>query len=70
MKNMFQSGDVVIGTLGSANSRNLLKAIEFANENAGIGVGLTGYNAGKLKQIAKYDVHIPIDDIPIAKAYT
>lgn len=67
---MFQSGDVVIGTSGSSNSRNLLKAIEFANENGGIVVGLTGYNCGELKQIAKYDVHISIDDIPIAKTYT
>lgn len=56
LKNFFEPGDVVIGISGSGNSRNVLKAIEYANQNGGITAGLCGYTGGKL-----YDmVHIPI----------
>ena len=67
LKNMFESGDVVIGISGSGSSKNVLNAIEYANANGGITVGLTGYSGGRLKQIAKYGVHIPIDDMQIAE---
>lgn len=39
---------LVIGISGSGNSGNVLKAIEYANENEGKTVGLCGYSGGKL----------------------
>ena len=67
LKNYFNKGDVVIGISGSGNSKNVIKAIEYANQNGGITVGLTGYNGGKLKQIAKYSVNTNIDDMQISE---
>jgi D-sedoheptulose 7-phosphate isomerase len=67
LKNYFNSGDLVIGISGSGNSKNVLAAIEYANANGGITVGLTGYNGGKLKMIAKHNVHIAIDDMQITE---
>lgn len=67
MKNFFNKGDVVIGLSGSGNSQNVINAIEYANENGGITVGLTGYNGGKLKQICKYSVNANIDDMQISE---
>lgn len=67
LKNYFQKGDIVLGISGSGNSKNVLKAIEYANIHGGITVGLTGYNGGKLREIAQYSVHIPIDDMQITE---
>lgn len=67
LKNYFQVGDVVIGISGSGNSKNVLKAIQYANEHGGITVGLTGYDGGKLKQMVKCGVHIPVDDMQITE---
>jgi D-sedoheptulose 7-phosphate isomerase len=67
LKSFLNIGDIVIGISGSGNSMNVLKAIKYANENGGITVGLTGYDGGKLKKIAKYNVHVPIDDMQITE---
>ena len=67
LKNFYEVGDVVIGISGSGNSMNILKAIAYANDQGGTTVGLTGYNGGKLRQMTKHGVHIPIDDMQIAE---
>lgn len=56
LKNFFEPGDLVIGISGSGNSVNVLKAIEYANNNGGVTAGLCGFSGGKLHQI----VHVPI----------
>lgn len=65
--NLFQKGDVLVGISGSGNSKNVLKAIEFANANEGVTIGITGYNGGILKQIAKYSVNANIDDMQVSE---
>ena len=67
LKNFMQAGDIVIGISGSGNSENVVRAIQYANENGGVTVGLTGYSGGKIKQLSKYNVHIPIDDMQITE---
>ncbi len=63
LKNFFTPGDVVIGISGSGNSKNVLKAIEFANANNGITVGLCGFSGGKLKQMAHIPILVPVNDM-------
>jgi len=67
LKNFLNEGDIVIGISGSGNSMNIIKAIDYANENGGITVGLTGYDGGKLLKKAKYNVHVPVDDMQITE---
>ena len=67
LKNFLNKGDVVIGLSGSGNSKNVLKAIEYANQNDAITVGLTGYNGGILKQISKYSINANIDNMQISE---
>lgn len=67
LKNFFNPGDVVIGISGSGNSKNVLKAIEYANSNGGLTMGLTGFGGGKLKQIAHYSVNMNVDDMQISE---
>lgn len=67
LKNFLQKGDIVIGISGSGNSENVVRAIQYANANGGITIGLTGYRGGKIKQLSKYNVHVPVDDMQITE---
>jgi D-sedoheptulose 7-phosphate isomerase len=67
MINFFVPGDVVIGISGSGNSGNVLKAIEYANANAGITVGLCGYSGGKLLEMVQIPIHIAVPDMQKAE---
>ena len=59
LKNLMEPGDVVIGISGSGNSMNVIKAIEYANENGGITIGLSGFDGGKLLKSAQKNIHVP-----------
>ena len=67
LKTLFISGDVVIGISGSGNSKNVLKAIDYANKSGGVTIGFEGYDGGKLKAIAQYNVHVPVMDMQITE---
>lgn len=67
LKNFMQKDDIVIGISGSGNSENVVRAIQYANDNGGISVGMTGYSGGRIKQLSKYNVHVPIDDMQITE---
>jgi len=67
LKNFLQPGDLVIAISGSGNSPNVIKAIEYANTQGAISLGLTGYDGGKLKKTARFGVHVPIADMQITE---
>lgn len=67
MKNFIKPGDLVIGISGSGNSKNVLNAVEYANSRGNITVGITGYDGGKLRQIAKHSVNANIKDMQISE---
>ena len=52
IQNFLKIDDVVVGISGSGNSINVLKAIEYANQQGATTIGFTGYNGGKLKKNA------------------
>ncbi len=55
--------DVLIAISGSGNSPNILKAVEWANENNLNTIGVTGFNGGNLMKISKNRLHIPLNDM-------
>jgi D-sedoheptulose 7-phosphate isomerase len=63
LKNFMHDGDIVIGFSGSGNSKNVIKAIEYANKNSGITIGFSGFDGGKLSKIAQYALTAPINDM-------
>jgi D-sedoheptulose 7-phosphate isomerase len=67
LRNFLEAGDMVIGVSGSGNSRNVLKAVDYANANGAVTVGLTGYDGGRLRRAAKHSVLIPVDDMQITE---
>lgn len=61
-------GDLVIAISGSGNSPNIIKAIEWANNNGLISIGVTGYDGGKLYKIAHHKLHVPLNEMCTAES--
>jgi len=63
LKNFLKEGDVVIGISGSGNSRNVLKAIEYAKEKGAVTIGLCGYDGGELSRVVDISLVAGINDM-------
>jgi D-sedoheptulose 7-phosphate isomerase len=59
-----RAGDILVGISTSGNSKNVIKAIEVANEIGMITVGMTGETGGRMKDICKYLINVPSKDTP------
>lgn len=59
--------DLVIGISGSGNSENVVRALRYAKELGTPILGITGYSGGKVKELADYSMHVPIDDMQITE---
>ena len=56
LKNFAEPQDLLIAFSGSGNSPNVIKAVNWANQNGLVTVGLTGRREGELGRIAQYPV--------------
>jgi D-sedoheptulose 7-phosphate isomerase len=59
LKNLLQRGDYVIGISSSGNSKNVINAIEFANNKGCMTWSIVGFTGGPMKAKSKKSVHIP-----------
>ena len=57
LKTFAKPGDYLVAISGSGNSPNILKAIQWANDNGLTTIGVTGFDGGKLKKMAKHSVN-------------
>ena len=78
LKNLFQPGDAVLaisvhGGSGSdkagAWSQNLLKGIQYAKDNGGVGLGFSGFDGGALKTLADACVVVPFNTTPHVESF-
>ena len=67
LKTMLTKDDLVIAISGSGNSKNVLNAINYANDKGADSLGLVGYDGGELIKIAKKNVHIPSFDMQLCE---
>ena len=67
LRNKLKCEDIVIGISGSGNSENVVKAIEYGTEVGAETIALVGYDGGKLKEIAKYNIHVEVNHIQIVE---
>lgn len=67
LKSYLAPGDVVIGISGSGNSPNVVNALEYANAHGAETVALVGYDGGRMKDIARHVVHVPLHDMQIVE---
>ncbi len=59
LRNFAQDGDVLLAISGSGNSRNVLRAVEYANSIGCRTIGLTQAGGGVLKDIAQLTLAVP-----------
>ncbi len=59
--------DLVIAISGSGNSRNVIRAVEHANEAGAETLALVGYDGGVLKNIARHVVWVPCSDMQLCE---
>ncbi len=50
VETLLRQGDVLVAISTSGNSRNVLRAVEAANQRGGLTVGLTGGEGGRLRE--------------------
>ena len=59
LRDNFSEGDVLIAISASGNSKNVIKASEYANKLGGKTIALVGFEGGKLKETAQICLHTP-----------
>jgi len=59
MENLVQPGDVVIGISGSGNSENVIEGIKLAGIRGATTVALTGFNGGRIRDLADIVIVVP-----------
>jgi len=63
LESILTNGDIVIGFSGSGNSKNVLNALKYANEHGAVTIGFTGFDGGKLKDIAHICMIVPSNNM-------
>ena len=67
MYGRLKEGDLVIAISGSGNSKNIIKAVEYAKKVQAKIVAMTGYDGGDLKKIADLNLHVPINNMQVSE---
>ena len=67
LENRLKVGDIVIAISGSGNSKNVIKAVEYAKSKGNKVISFTGYDGGKLKPLSDISLHAPINNMQIAE---
>lgn len=60
-------GDVVMAISGSGNSKNVIKAVEYAKARGNKIIGITGFSGGKLKEMADLSLHAPVMSMQVTE---
>jgi D-sedoheptulose 7-phosphate isomerase len=67
LKNILCEGDLVIAISGSGNSENIIRAVEYANDNNAVTLGLSGFDGGKLKKISQNSIWANVNDMQLVE---
>lgn len=61
LRNYLQDTDVIIAISSSGNSANIIKAVELAKERKVPVIGLSGFDGGKLNELADAKITVPTE---------
>lgn len=67
LKSVLQPEDLVIAISGSGNSENVIRAVNYANENQATTLGLCGYDGGRLKTVSQHVVWVDANDMQLCE---
>lgn len=65
--NKVEDTDVIMAISGSGNSKNVINAVEYAKQCGAYVIGITGYDGGKLYQMADLNLHVPVNSMQITE---
>jgi D-sedoheptulose 7-phosphate isomerase len=68
LKNLAEPNDLLIAISGSGNSRNILRAVEWANRHGLKTYGCTGFDGGQLRHLAQKCFHVPLHDMGLVES--
>lgn len=68
LKNLAEPGDLLIAISGSGNSRNVLRAVEWAKRRGLKTFGCTGFDGGQLRALADQSFHVPLNDMGLVES--
>jgi D-sedoheptulose 7-phosphate isomerase len=63
LRNLVETGDIVIGLSGSGMSPNVINAFQVANEAGACSILLSGFEGGRAVEVAKESIVVPSDDM-------
>lgn len=67
LENTASKNDILILISSSGNSKNIISALEYAKEKGMVTIGISGFDGGKLKELADYSAHINCDSYEITE---
>lgn len=67
LKYYLQADDALLVVSSSGNSPNVVAACEYANEKGVPTIAFVGFKGGRLAEIARYVVHVPIENYGIVE---
>ncbi len=67
LKVLMNDGDLVIVVSGSGNSKNIINALKYANENNADTLAFLGYDGGEAIEIANNSILVPSFDMQICE---
>ncbi len=63
LEGKLKKGDILIAISGSGNSKNVIKAVEYARSQGNEIVSMTGYGGGQLLKLSDHPIHVNINDM-------
>lgn len=67
LKGKLKGDELIIAISGSGNSKNVIKAVDYAKECGCKIIGMSGYDGGLLKEKSDYHMHANINDMQIVE---
>lgn len=67
LEGKLQTGDLIVAISGSGNSANVIQAVEYARSCGCEVIGITGYDGGRVDQLADFHMHVPSHDMQIVE---
>ncbi len=64
IKGSGREGDVLVAISTSGNSKNIIRAVETANDIGIVTIGMTGQSGGAMKNLCDYLINVPSSDTP------
>ena len=67
VKSIALQHDLVLAISASGNSENVIRAVTIANELGCETLGLSGFNGGRLRAIAKHSIWVDVQDVQLCE---